>query len=592
MFNEIDSRTQIEINIKNFTLSGLLDFGRWEVFAYGDLKINEYDVKAELILRKLDTKEPIFFAGDINLDMLYSFPLSRIIENKKLTNHCTVNDIQSFKFNISQAIRLRAKDVLALNKFIDKLPNSIKTSSDTLTINAKNKFSKQWILKLKCMLTNKTVFVPEYEIFRHFYLTSSSMSRAIMRSTPQSLYKDIHIDKDKVTGNIRATLILNNNAKNNDAVNIFRFATEDYAMQQWRETRVRLTANRIENKVTYIGASIPYDGIVNMTMHTKSTGPNSYVGYFIAEEDTPYGFDELTVLRHIPPKKTPINVEKPKTITKHIPENPDDIEYVTDEVPHSSNIDIYIGQDSEEYEPLHCIKKGLDGKVVKHNHVNVDKLPGDGIKTSQTRVSINSVSPNSTSQSGHEQTAPAQVNPVNNTNTENDIDEDDEVNKKHIERKSITLNNFRDMIVLLKQELDKKYNNISINISHDCLVPLKTKKRETIERADKIPYLNDESRRKYVSVIINFENSMYCILEIERDKTIMPSLSTVILKNVINFKNNTIQTIVQNFVDNGGKWPEWNKYGADRAIYIKHPLTYDKIEDWADKIIYHLEQHS
>lgn len=607
---QIETRNKYEIDIKDFKFSEMPDSGKWEVFSYGNIKIYEYDVKVELVLRKLDTNNPIFFVANLNLDLICFFPLLRIIENKQLSSDFSHNTKKSFQFDLSKAKRIQAKDVWALQKYIDSIPNKVEGyerilhknmsigdfSENNLTyqeilerylINAKEAFRKQWILKLECLNTKKTIFIPEYEIFRHFYITSSSMARAIMRSSPKSLCKEIIVKNSEDGLHKNATIILNNNAKNNDAENIYRFLKDEYAAKQWQETQVRLAANKIKDKVTYIGASIPYNGIVDMTLYVKDTGQNSYAGFFIVEENTPYDFNELIVLRLLPPpRKENLSDEgKLKTVNKNIPTNPYSIEEIVNDTPSSENSDIYIGQDGEMYEAVYSLKKGLDGKKVSHNTVDLDKLPGDFVKTTQKRVNINAVSVNSTKKSGNEQVAPAQVNPVKNVNLQSNEDEDEELTKMLIDRKSVTLEHFKEMIEKLQIELQLKCQDVTIVVD-DRIVPLKTKKKETVEKADQIPYLNDGSRRKYVSVFLEFNGLRHCLLEIERDKIVMPSRSTLIFKNADGINSNTFKKVLQKFVDGGGKWPDWIELGLSKPIYMKHPVASDdaKVIEWVKRI--------
>lgn len=543
-------------NIEEFVFENI-PVGEWEVFAYTYVYVFSSDAIIHLILKSVNVEQTQFCIVPVNVKSLKAYPLSRIIKNQQLSNQFLMS--QDINLNIKcdltkEVIRKPAGTIPELSNFISSLPLDLKFQN--YKYYPRREFSRQWFTILKDMNSDKIIFFPEYEIIRAYYFTSSSMTRAIIRSKLDTLYHGSPKLDETGTGFIT----LKNMANNNDAANIFRFAIDSYAYDQWISTKAKMALNatilqdetkKQNTNKTYLGTTFPTKQILNLKISARKIDEKHYVALYLIEEDSSYPFDKLNVTRETHESKNNFQ----QTIEKNRPNlDKETIRKINNDKPNTVNETTLV---NTEY---------VGGKTVSHiGLANVDisffnrkeeKLNDSNLKTNYTQDNnINEYSFHDSTMNGKLNTAPAEALQI--------VEEQDnnEQFQKTNDQLDTTLQNFQQMIQVCVKNLNASLESL---ITH--IMPEKSNESNS-KKAKNISNYQDNKPRHFCTAIIKFKDNLFTLIEVERDDTYIKSIGTLVLYNI---DNNKIDDIIQSFVDTGGTWNALKNKKEYRKRHIPH----------------------
>jgi hypothetical protein len=564
-----------DLELNDFTLTYFPKKRKVIVFSHGNIYQTESNFKIALILRSIDSNETDFFLVYLNLKEILAFPIGTVIDNQEriglFAGSRKYIQIDLENNPIEQKMLFQ---IPPLKKFIEdnNVPDKINN------FNAKFHMSGQWYYVLKETYTGKNIYIPHYEIGRKFYFTSFSMTRQILSASLKEgdsildgLYKDIKtidLDTEEIT--------LCQNANTGDAENIYRFATNPYALNAWYQVRRNLTASakKFQEKKEQYGFSstgsemklkvdFPVKEIINIYGRVKELEDGSLLLLKILEEDTSYDFERLFIKieRKNKPDEPVGVINKEKVDKKDLSRN------ITSNIPFSGRKGVELHVDLEDKEK----KLGLEGKEVIRSLVqvedegditNIDEETGDEDIDLSSEESSEQGDKNTTSSS---------------TNTKDGEKEDT--------TDYLTLEDFKNMLFSCAQE-NKEF---SYNVLIDDYLPQKPEEdKDNRRKWKKAKLLDGETKRKYLGISITFNNRNFMIIEIQRD-TLVKGLSTLIIYKRDNEKidEELVYLIAKNFVYNNGRWLHDFGVMDFEKIFFEHPKGENRnsLKDWYQRLI-------
>lgn len=95
-----------------------------------------------------------------------------------------------------------------------------------------------------------------------------------------------------------------------------------------------------------------------------------------------------------------------------------------------------------------------------------------------------------------------------------------------------------------------------------------------------------ETPRKYIAVEINYKNSKYVIIEIEKDK-IIDALSTLVIEDKnSNIDEYIINEIAMNIAKTSNSWLQGLELEITKDyLYHPHERSEEKIQDWGKRLV-------
>lgn len=384
------------------------------------------------------------------------------------------------------------------------------------------------------------------------------------------MYKNIeNIDLDT------KEIVLTQNANTNDAENIYRFATNQYAFNSWHQIRRNLTASAIsikEQKETKgftstgnemkLNVDFPVNEIIDMHVRVKELPDGSLLVLKILEEDTSYDFERLFIKieRKDRPDEPAGVINKEKIDKENLSGK------ITDNTPFTGRDTVDIEVKLEDREK----KLGLEGKEIIRTVVKVDSdedITTDGEESEDKDVDLSS---EDAENGGDDNTASS------NTNAE----DDDEDKQEEDDTDYLTLEDFKSMLFSCAQE-NKEFN---YTILVDVYLPQKPKEDKDKRRKwRKAKLVDDKTKRKYLGINITYKKKNLTIIEIQRD-TLVKGLSSLIIFNKDNetFDEELISLIGKNFVYENGRWLKGFRVLSFKKNFLGHPKgeNRDSLKDW------------
>ena len=348
-----------DLELNDLTLTYFPKDRKVVVFSYGNIYQTETNYKIALVLRSMDISDKQeYFLVYINLKDVLAFPIGSVIDNQERTS-MYAGEKQLFQidvFNKKPESKLLYQ-IPQLNKFIEdyELPKKIGN------YNAGFHVKGQWYYVLTDQYTNRTIYIPHYEIARRFYFTSPSMIRQILAGSLEEksdnlkgLYKSIEdIDPDT------KEIVLTQNANRRDAENIYRFATNEESLHAWHQVRRNLSASAIKNRIQKeekgftvtndemkLSVDFPVKEIIDINARVRELDDGSLLVLKILKEDTSYDFEKLFIkIERHDNKEEPIGViNKQRTNKQNLSG------YHTNKRPNVKRHQVEVGVDAEEPE--------------------------------------------------------------------------------------------------------------------------------------------------------------------------------------------------------------------------------------------------
>lgn len=558
--------------------------GKWEVFAYTYMYFIGKDVILHLVLKNLNEGSPQFEYISINIKSLNAYPLSRIIENKKLSTTQTNYEVIEADFDLAKCEdRQPAGNIPSLNIVLNEIPEQLEYRGKKFSV--RKAFARQWFISVRDLNTKRIFYFPEYEICRCFYYTSASMIRALLKGTSlTSLYKG-QPKLDSNTG--KAEIQLNYSTNNNDAPNIFRFAINDYSFDQWILTKARIAANKAILKEeclkygsaynyekTFLGGNFPIQDCVHMKLTCRQISETEYMALFINEENSLYPFDELTIIRE---KASNEGKDKPITIKNKVPPDITNLQNLVSSPPDVNNESIFIDMASENINTNHADLKNK--KILSKLQINSEiKNSNPKSKTTSSDQDPDSASFSDNYDNKNSNVIPAETQQRFQGRGSSTVDQEE----LKLEKREHTplLNAFHNML----KKYVTLYSDVELELFPQLPLPIKSSSSNSI-RALYITCIEKGVFRLFTGGQLYFKGRSVFLLEIERDPIHLNSIGTLILekKDGKTFTHSEIIRIMQNFVDAGGVWKESSlyRYKKHHMPHLKHGRLDDT--DWAEK---------
>lgn len=557
----------MEVELEDFSLTYFPKDKKVMVCSYGNIYQKETNFKIALILKEIDKKESEYFLTYINLKDMANFPIGSIINNQKKLNtfigfhENLVLDLENVECKMLFEIPRLKEKLISIN-FPDKIGN----------FSSKYHVQGQYYFILKDENTNKKVYIPHYEVARWFYFTTPSMTKQILSaslspitSVLNGLYKsitNINLDTKEIT--------LTQNANTNDAPNIYRYATDEYANNCWYQVRRNLTASANEIRLLkeekgYSSSSnemklrvdFPIKEEISLNARVIVLEDGSFLVLKFINEDSSYDFENLFIKIERKNKTVePIGVIKKKKINKNkLSKN------ITNNIPQEEISSVTINNESEDFEERLDLKTKKIEKIVEYKDekefIKLEtNLEGDILVDLSTKDA--EISGDSSTVSGN----------MENENSEIDG------------RKYLTLSDFKEMLF----ECAKEIKEFSFIIQNEDYLPQKPENDTNRKRKwRKSRLLNDKTKRKYLAVLVSYNDKNFILIEIERD-SLVDGLSTLIIwdNDYSKINSDILYSIVKNFVYENGRWLKNYKDFVFNKDFLEHPKDENnsKLKEW------------
>lgn len=557
----------MEVELEDFSLTYFPKDKKVMVCSYGNIYHQDTNFKIALILKEVNQIKPEYFVTYINLKDMANFPIGSIINNQQKLNTFVglqqnlVIDLENVEYKMLYEIPKLKEKLITLN-FPDKIGK----------FSSKYHVQGQYYFILKDKNTNKKVYIPHYEVARWFYFTTPSMTKQIlsaslkiMPSILSGLYKSInHIDLDT------KEITLTQNANTNDAPNIYRYATDEYSNNCWKQVRRNLTASAneiklLKEKKDYVANSnemklkvdFPIKEEISLNARVIVLEDGSFLVLKFINEDSSYDFENLFIKIERKNKTLePIGVIKKKKINKNKLSKK-----ITNNIPQEEISSVTINNESEDFEERLDLKTKKIEKIVEYK----DEKEFIKLETNLEGDILVDLSTKDAESSGDSSTVSG--------NMENENPEVDD-------RKYLTLNDFKEMLF----ECAKEIKEFSFNIQNEDYLPQKPENDINKKRKwRKAKLQDDKTKRKYLAVSINYDYKNFTLIEIERD-LLVDGLSTLIIwdDDFSKIDNEIIFSIAKNFVYENGRWLKNYKDFVFNKEFLEHPKDENnsKLRDW------------
>lgn len=557
----------MEVELEDFSLTYFPKNKRVMVCSYGNIYQQETNFKIALILKEINKKKPEYFLTYINLKDMANFPIGSIINNQQKLNTFVgsqqnlVLDLQNSSYKRLFEIPELKKKLISLN-FPDKIGK----------FSSKYHVQGQYYFILKDENTKKNVYIPHYEVARWFYFTTPSMTKQILSaslspitSVLSGLYKSItQIDLDT------KEITLTQNANTNDAPNIYRYATDEYSNNCWNQIRRNLTASANEIRLLKekkgfpsnsnemkLRVDFPIKEEISLNARVIVLEDGSFLVLKFINEDSSYDFENLFIKIERKNKTVePIGVIKKKKINKNKLSNK-----ITNNIPQVEISSVIINNESEDFEERLDLKTKKIEKIIEYkdekefikSEIN---LEGDIFLDLSTKD--------------------AEISGDSNTVSGNMENENSEIDG----RKYLTLSDFKEMLF----ECAKEIKEFSFNIQNEDYLPQKPENDTNKKRKwRKSRLLNDKTKRKYLAVLVSYNDKNFILIEIERD-SLVDGLSTLIIwdNDYSKINSDILYSIVKNFVYENGRWLKNYKDFVFNKDFLEHPKDENnsKLKEW------------
>lgn len=557
----------LEVELSDLSLTYFPVNKKVIVYSYGGVYHKETNFKIALILKEIDKENPEYFMTYINLKDMANFPIGSIIDNQQ-----KLNKFIGLKQNL--VLNLEIIEYKMLFE-IPELKEKLITSNFPNKIgkyNSKYHIQGQYYFILKDKNTNKNVYIPHYEVARWFYFTTPSMTKQIlsaslspMVSILNGLYKNItHVSLDT------KEIILTQNANTNDAANIYRYVTDEYSNNCWNQIRRNLTASAIEIKLLkedkgYVAdlnemklkVDFPIKEEISLNARVANLKDGSFLVLKFINEDSSYDFENLFIKIERKNKTVePVGVIKKKKINKTKLSKK-----ITNNIPQVEISSVIINNESEDFEERLDLKTKKIEKIIEYKKekefIELEtNLEGDiflDLSTKDAEISGDSSTVNG--------------------NMENENPEIDD-------REYLTLSDFKAMLF----ECAKEIKEFSFNIQKEDYLPQKPENDTNKKRKwRKSKLQNDKTKRRYLAVLVNYNDKNFTLIEIERD-ILVDGLSTLIIwdNDYSKIDNDIVYSIVKNFVYENGRWLKNYKDFVFNKDFLEHPKDENnsKLKEW------------
>lgn len=231
----------------DFTIDNLPD-GEYVVVWFNNInhfKIKTQDYFIVFVVKNLQTNE--FRIMYRNVKESPEISLGSIIYNKTVTSKTVGEEFTSIMnipmHNIGFTMKRERPDFYVNEKYFS-LPNEVVLTQNIYKLLRRS--SEQRLLEYTDTEGN-TILFPSYVIAQYYYYRSSSMSKQVMarysvnETALEGLYESAKVDKE---GN--ASIVLKPNASGRDGAEIFRFAVDEYAKNNFKRIYIDLAKSKFE----------------------------------------------------------------------------------------------------------------------------------------------------------------------------------------------------------------------------------------------------------------------------------------------------------------------------------------------------------
>lgn len=546
---------------------------------YGDIYHREREFSIVLFFAPVGKTEPIYSSFG-NIKTQIAFPLGGIYSGGRYTGRKSESQEVEISFEIPETGLEHTKGSEDKDIWDSELIKSLSADCDNSLFKPRSGFKAQLFSIARDRNSGKTIYIPHYEILRYFYCQSLSMTRALFHGEIEQLYETF----DEPDGDGAAKIHLQPSAKSTDAVDIYRFAFDGFARNQWDEVRRSLSANAEKRRIeltqrgysysegrTFIQAGIPVSGLVSMRVRTINLNENSMLLLQILQEDTRYPFETLEVWRtsykggDVPPEAV-LRPKDPKQ--EHL------THIITADTPSSEYAPVGVMVDGEKTD-----KSRLDllDKEVVYNTLKQDRLSDFATIAQETEEQVN-ISPADASSSGEQGTAKADIQRPGTVRTRIVYGDNGELPPPP---PPLSLNNFRSMLYECSNTGGLSYRVLELGEVANCSPDGKFRSKSYLG--------NTNHRRRYLLVEVSLGGRVCYALEIERDATKLSSLTTLLFVPRSDVRASA-RTIMKGFVENPhGSWPtkivSENTRRRARINHASPPLNSSTIRGWARRFL-------
>lgn len=488
--------------------------------------------------------------------------LGGIIKNKSLTKS-KIGRYFNFSFHIAEeqkSVRLPTKFFERYNWYFPKKSTSIILPSGSYYDIGYHNSIQEGIELTK---GNQTIFFPSFTIAQYFYLRSEPIANAIFSSTlkdkdfVKALYKKID-EPNPGEINIYCTSA----ALDKHAEEIARFALYPYANKYFNQFYNDLFQSHLRHRqigkshtnssMATLRSYFPCHGDIDITFRGVKLSANYYLAFEIIEENSAYPFESLNgIIINTNQKKKDVTIGKnprkssTKKNSKRLNKNKPHAKFQPKSISNGITRDGRIG---------------LKGKTIQHIRITTERTQDVVNILEKQEIGVDFSSDHKES-SGDENTV--QINP--------------EFSGLKTDEPSPTLDEFRQILSIASQ----KFETFSA-YAREFDFPLFYHDNGYICLRSLL--IDNTSPRKYLLAEINFEDTCYIAIDIQRDERI-PRTSTLLIKadeSLVDTEK-TIYEILRNYAREGKGWlhGEYNDTFMFTTLNHAHKCGKSSLNRWA-----------